>query len=126
MKNKYGIKNPIEFYNDFWTDKKTGFGLIFSGGWLIGIVGLIFISLGIIAIDIINPKLVLNKYYLISLGIFSYLICYFLVFKNDQYLKYFEEFKDWSIVEKRKNVLSGIGFIFGVIVLFFSSLLYFN
>ncbi len=127
MKNKFSIENPIEFYNSFWIDKKNGFfGLVFSGGWLIGIVALTFISLGIIAIKITSPELTLNEFYFISLGVISYLICYFLVFKNDHYLKYFEEFKNWTTKERRKNVLSSVGIIFGVIALFFFSLLYFN
>ena len=125
MKENEGIENPTEWYDNFWTDKKNGFGLRFIGGWLIGIVALTFISLGIIAIKIITPELVLNEYFFISSGIISYLICYFLVFKNDLYLKYFKEFENWTISEKRKNMLTSIGFILSVIVLFFLSLLYF-
>jgi hypothetical protein len=124
MKEKYGIENPTEWYNRFWTDKKDGFSLWFSGGWLIGIIALIFISIGKIAINITNPEIVLNYYYFILLGGLSYLICYFFVFKNDGYLKYFDEFKNWTKTEKRKNVLLSLGFIIGVIALFFSSLLF--
>ena len=125
MKENEGIENPTEWYDNFWTDKKNGFGLWFIGGWLIGIVALTFIGLGIIAIKIITPELILNEYFFISSGIISYLICYFLVFKNDRYLKYFKEFENWTISEKRKNMLTSIGFILAVIVLFFLSLLYF-
>jgi amino acid transporter len=102
------------------------FGLRYAGGWLIGIIALFFISLGIIVVNISNPEIVLNHYYFILFGVVSYLICYFLVFKNDAYLKYFDEFKNWTIAEKRKNVLLSVGFIIGVITLSFSSLLYFN
>jgi|SRR5690554_1794509 len=126
MKKNEGIENPMEWYDNYWTDKKNGFGLWFIGGWLIGIVALTFIGLGILTIKILSPELVLNKYYFISLGVISFLICHLLVFKNDQYLKYFEEFKDWTEAEKRNNVLASVGFIFGVIALFFLSLLYFN
>src|SRR5690606_1781928 len=126
MKVKYDIENTTEFLDNFWTDKKNGFGLMFIGGWLIGIIALIFISFGIIVIKITNPELVLNNYYFISLGVVSYLICYFLVFKDSEYLKYFDEFKNWKIAEKRKNILLSIIFIIGVIALFFSSLLCFN
>ena len=125
MKENEGIENPTEWYDNFWNDKKNGFGLWFIGGWLIGIVALTFIGLGIIAIKIITPELILNEYFFISSGIISYLICYFLVFKNDRYLKYFKEFENWTISEKRKNMLTSIGFILAVIVLFFLSLLYF-
>ena len=125
MKEKEGIENPTEWYDEFWTDKKNGFGLWFIGGWLIGIVALTFIGLGIITIKILSPELVLNKYFFILSGVISYLICYFLVFKNDQYLKYFKEFENWTISEKRIKTLSSIGFILSVIVLFFLSLVYF-
>ena len=126
MKENEGIENPTEWYDKFWTDKKNGFGLLFIGGWLIGIIALILISIGIIVINITNPEMVLNKYYFISLGVISYLTCYFLVFKNDEYLKYFNEFKNWTRAEKRKNVSLSVGFFIGVITLFFISLLYFN
>jgi hypothetical protein len=126
MKDNDGIENPTEWLDNLWTDKKDGFSLWYSGGWLIGIVALAFIGLGIIAIKIINLKLILNESYFISLGIISYIICYFLVFKNDMYLKYFEEFENWTTKEKRLNILSSFGFILAIIILFFISLLYFN
>ena len=126
MKENEGIENPTEWYDNFWTDKKNGLGLWFIGGWLIGIVALTFIGLGIIAIKIITPQLVLNEYFFISSGIISYLICYFLVFKNGLYLKYFKEFENWTKSEKRKNMLTSIGFMLAVMFVFFSSLLYFN
>ena len=125
MKDKEGIENPTEWYDDFWTDKKNGFSLWFIGGWLIGIVFLVFIGLGIITIKILSPELTLSKYFFISSGIISYLICYFSVFKNDQYLKYFKEFENWTTNEKRIKTFTSIAFILSVIVLFFSSLIYF-
>ena len=123
MREKEGIENPTEWYDDFWTDRKNGYSLWFVGGWLIGIVALTFIGLGIITIKILSPELVLIKYYFISTGVISNLICYFLVFKNDQYLKYFKEFENWTTSEKRKNVLMSILFMLGVVTLFFTSLL---
>ena len=97
MKENEGIENPTEWYDNFWNDTKNGYGLWFTGGWLIGIIALTFIGLGIIVIKLVTPELVLNEYYFISLGAVSYLICHFLVFKNDQYLKYFDEFKEKEI-----------------------------
>ncbi|EDM44006.1 hypothetical protein SCB49_10462 [unidentified eubacterium SCB49] len=125
MKEKEGIENPIEWYNDFWTDKKNGFSLWFTGGWLIGIVALNLIALGIITMKIVSPESIFNNYIFISSGVISYLICYFLVFKNDQYLKYFKEFENWSPSKRRTKTLTSIGFILSVIALFFISLLYF-
>ena len=125
MKEKEGIENPTEWYNDFWTNKENGFSIWFIGGWLIGIVYLTLIGLGIITIKILSPESVFNKIFFISFGIISYLICYFLVFKNDQYLKYFKEFENWSNSEKRIKALTSIGFILSGISIFFLSLLYF-
>ncbi|MFB9053958.1 hypothetical protein ACFFVB_12800 [Formosa undariae] len=126
MKESDGIESPTEWYNNFWNDKKNGFGTRFIGGSLIGIISFAFIGLGIILVKIISPELVLNSFFFISMGIISYLICYFLVFKNDQYLEYFNEFEDWTIKQKRKYVFGSISFILLIIVLFFFSLLGFN
>ncbi|WP_047544896.1 hypothetical protein [Psychroserpens sp. Hel_I_66] len=123
MKTKYGIDNTKEYLDDFWTNQKNGLSLNYIGGWLVGLIFIMIISLTIILMK--NSDLILPKYLFIAFGIIAYLICYFAVFKNDTYLKYFKEFDTWSITKKRVNVLISIGFILFVIFLFFSSLLWF-
>jgi hypothetical protein len=126
MKNKFGIDNALEFHNNFWTDKKNGFGLRFTGGWLIGIIALALIGVGKIGISFIQPEIGLSPYYFLAMGAISYVICYYLVFKEDHYLKYFAEFENWTKARKRLNALLSIGSIIFIITFFFISLLYFK
>ncbi|WP_417291075.1 hypothetical protein [Corallibacter sp.] len=125
MKTKYGIENTKEYLDDFWTNQKNGYSLHFIGGWLVGLIFIILISLTNITLKIFEIGFDLPKYVFIAFGITSYIICYFATFKNDTYLKYFKEFNTWSVTKKRVNVLISMGFILLVITLFFSSLLYF-
>ncbi len=127
IKKNYGIDNPLEWYNKFWTDEKDGMGInFFTSEYLFGIIYLIFISFGIITIGLIKPEIASNLFYFIVIFVFpfvvSYLICNYLVFKNDEYLKYFDEFKNWNKKERRINILSSIGVIIFAIILFFQSL----
>lgn len=127
MKDKNGIENTKEWLDNFWLDKKDGYSLLNIVGWLTGIIFLLLISSTIFLGKLFYLKIIFNNYTWICiplLGI-SWAICYFHVFKNDKYLIYFEEFKKWTILDKRKNVLLSIGFILFVIVFFFVSLLYF-
>ena len=126
MKKIHGTDNPLKWYNDFWTNEKDGFGInYFTHALLVGVLYLIFISIGIIIISFIKPEIVLNEYYFISLGVVSFIICHYLVFRNDVYLKYFDEFKNWTKTERRINTLSSIIFIIFTIILFFQSLINF-
>jgi hypothetical protein len=54
----------------------------------------------------------------------SYLLCYFLVFKNNKYLNYFEKYKSWSKVEKRRNDILSIAFITSVLIFWFGSMIF--
>ncbi len=126
MKNKYDIEDPVEYYNSMWTDKKHGWGIMFIGSWLIGIVGIALISLGKIAISIFNIGADLTIFYFLIMALISALICNFLVFKNDKYLRYFEVFERWTKTEKRLNIFLSVCCILFIIALFFISLIYFE
>jgi hypothetical protein len=126
MKNKFGIDNELEFHNNLWTDKKNGFGLRFSGGWLIAIIAIALIGFGKISITLFFPGTGLNAYFFLVMGAISFIICYYLVFKEDHYLKYFAEFEIWTKERKRLNALLSIGSIILIITFFFFSLLYFK
>ncbi len=128
MKKNHGIDNPLEWYNKFWTDEKDGHGInFFTSEYLFGIIYLSFISFGINTIGFIKPKIDSNLFYFIVIFVFpfvvTYLICNYLVFKNDKYLKYFNEFKNWTKKERRINILTSIGLIIFTIILFFQSLI---
>ncbi len=125
FKDNQGIDKPVEWFNDFWLNKETGFGLIFTGGWLVAIVFILLFSLMKIVFNLVNLDELLNEYYFIALGILSYLICYFIVFKEDKYLVYFDSFKYWTKREKITNVLYTIFFIVCITALSFGSLILF-
>ena len=120
MKNKYEIENPLEYYNDFWTNKEYGFSQRFVFGAFFGIILVILLTSCILTNKLFQLNLNFENYYLIILGIFSYLFSHLLVFKNETYLDYFEKFEKWSLIRKRVNVF--LSFIF--IVLVFLSLIW--
>jgi len=76
----------------------------------------------------LNEALNIEKNILLVLfiifSILSYLICEILVFKKDKYLTYFDEFEKWPRKTKRRNVLLSFGYLVGVVIFFFWSLLY--
>lgn len=125
FKNNESVDEPGEWFNDFWLNKETGYGLIFIGGWLVTIIFLFLFSSVKIIFDLININELFNAFYFIVFAILSYIICYFTVFKENRYLSYFDTFKYWSLRKKRINVLYSILFIIGVITLFFGSLILF-
>jgi len=127
MKNKYGINNTKEWLDDFWLDKKNGLSIINIGGWLVGLIVLLFISSAIFLGKLLSINIINNNFIWLCFGFLtiSWALCHFCVFKNDIYLKYFDEFEKWSTFKKRTNVLQTVGLILLVIIFFFVSLLYF-
>ncbi len=123
MKDKYDIDNPIEWYNEIWTNKRNGFGLWFSGGCLIGLLFITFMSMIIFIDNIFDLSIDFNRYHWIVVGMISYLICYFYVFRNDNYLTYFKKFDKWEKSEKRKNMIMSIILTILMTTLFFTSML---
>ena len=101
MKDKYGIENTKEWLDDFWTNKKNGYSLGFVGGWLIGIIFLLLMSSVIFLGKTFSFNISFNDYHWWILGVISYAICYFIVFKKDKYLQYFDEFEKWTVLEKK-------------------------
>jgi hypothetical protein len=125
MKDKEGIEDPIKFIDSLYIDEKEGLlGLVSAGGGLIGVLGIAMVSFAILIVKLVTNHSTLDKMYFFILGFVSFIVCYFTVFKNDKYLKYFQEFKSWSKNEKRYNIILTIFLIIAVIVLFFWSLIY--
>lgn len=94
-----------------WTDKRYGFGIMISGGGIIVILffliwGFVSSFLGLLKIYFLVKPLYISVYALIS-----YLICHFLVFRQDKYIRYFKQFDKWSTQEKRKYGLLSFAFI---------------
>ena len=120
MKNKYGIENPLEYYNDFFLNKEYGFSQRFVFGAFFGIILVILLTFCILTNKLFQLNLDFENYYLIILGIIAYMVSNLLVYKNDTYLDYFEKFEKWSLSRKRVNVFLSIIFI----ILVFLSLIW--
>ena len=114
MKKRYGIENPLEYYNDFFLNKEHGFSQNSVFGAFFGIILGMLLTFCIIANNLFQLNVGFEPYYIIILGIIAYIISHFLVFKNEIYLDYFEEFESWSPNKKRMNIF--LSFIFIIIV----------
>jgi len=120
---KLGFEDPMEAYNSGFTDKNFGYSIMVSGGAMAGIVAIFLVSLYGILMNKLYDDYILSLNHFILFALLAYLICYLLVFKKDKYLIYFEKYETWTRFEKRKYVLLSLGFIVGVIIIFFISLL---
>ena len=119
---KLGVENPIEAYNDVFADKYYGFNIMTSGGIIMAVIAIFFVSLYSILRNELYNDYILSINHYIFFSLISSLICYLLVFKKDKYLIYFEKYETWTRAEKRKYVLLSFGVIMGVIIFFFVSL----
>jgi glucan phosphoethanolaminetransferase (alkaline phosphatase superfamily) len=120
--NEKGI-DLTEVVNDLYGNKEYGYSVGVSGGILIVIVFALQVILTKILIRILNIEVILNNYFLISFGIASYALCYYIVFRKAKYLEYFKEYEHWTKMEMKKNIWISFGFIIGVISMSFVSLL---
>lgn len=126
LKRRYKKLNqdPLKVINELETNKHFGFSIINSGGLLIGSIGIIIFSVILILKGIFEINLPERDGLILIQLIPSYLICYCFVFRKDKYLTYFDEFEKWPKLKKRKIVLISAGFVVGVSVFFFWSLLH--
>ncbi len=122
MKNKYGIENPLEFYNDFWTNKEYGFSQNFVFGAFLGIISILILTLGIHINKLFELKIIFESYHLIILILLSFILSNLLVYNNKTYLEYFKKFEKWSVKRKIMNVVLCYLFIFFVFRLFILSI----
>ncbi|PWI28879.1 hypothetical protein DI383_14445 [Flavobacteriaceae bacterium LYZ1037] len=114
-----------EEVNKAFRNKEYGLSIRVSGGLTIGVIFILFFSLSNIIIKILNINVVLNVYFFAFIFLISLAICYYLVFKENKYLEYFKEYGIWTKKDLIKNVWISFGFIIGLILLFFASLLMF-
>lgn len=120
---KLGV-NRDEIFNEAWTNKESGIGIYISGGFLSCLVFFTIFSLVKYSATIADLEVEISKPLLISLGIISYLLCYILVFRNDKYLKYFDDFDKWNTTQRRINVAVSTIFIITILALFFLSAIF--
>jgi hypothetical protein len=124
MRNKFGIENPMENWNEQWNNDENGLGLMFSQSYLVLIFVFILIGFEILLLRNFDFNMNHDNYLWILYLLPSYLLCYFLVFKNNKYLNYFEKYKSWSKVEKRRNDILSIAFITSVLIFWFGSMIF--
>ena len=117
-------QDPLEYIIWYETNKHNGSSIINSAGLLAMSFSIIMFSMSLW----LNEALNIGKNSLLVLfiifSILSYLICEILVLKKDKYLTYFDEFEKWPRKTKRRNVLLSFGYLVGVNIFFFWSLLY--
>lgn len=125
VKIKYEKKgqNFLEEVNKVFTDKTNGISIIFALGLAIGLIGIILVSsFGIISKVFHLYEYVPGFYFVLFFGI-AMLICYFISFRKNKYLDYFEKFEKWTVKEKRRNIIFSFLAIIAVIVYFFVGLM---
>lgn len=105
-----------------FADTRFGFIIVYSGAAIVSVLFLLLMSAVLLLHKLPFIEQALQPVHFYVVGLVSYVICYFLVFKNDEYVCYFSRFQNWP---RRKQVmyqLLSIMFIIFVVVLFFLSL----
>ena len=106
----------VDIYSDInkaFGDKSFGISISVAGGVLIALIFFFFFGItGIFIKSVFGYRV--SKVYFIFFGILSALISYYLVFKKDKYLKYFNKFEKWNKNECRK--FSWLTFLVTIIV----------
>ncbi|MBX2906990.1 MAG: hypothetical protein KF744_13180 [Taibaiella sp.] len=121
-----GMKNTSKKITvDMFQDRTRGFSIMWAGGYLTGLIGAILLSLlsivgSLFGITIINraEPTVLG----LTLITASYAVGYFLVFRNEMYLEYFDKIERMPGKTKLAYGWFSFGFVLGVICLFLVSL----
>ena len=116
LKKKYGIENPLEYYNNFFLDKKNGFSLRYVFGLFFAFLLALILTLSILINRLFDLNIQFEIYYLAIFGVLSYVIHYVFIERNKVYLKYFEEFAKWNNWQKRRNIILSISLISLVVI----------
>ena len=115
---KLGV-NIYKEVNKAFDNRRYGLSMTIAGGLLFGIFFLFIMGLSLLVIRTVNLDIVFTPPYFIIFAFLAFTVCYFYVFKNDKYLKYFKEFDKWPRPQKRKNVYLSLAFIIIVLCVFF-------
>lgn len=105
-----------------FADPRFGFIIVYADVGIVGVLFLLLMSAVLLLHKLSFIEQALQPVHFYVVGLVSYVICYFLVFKNDESLRYFSRFQNWP---RRKQVmyqLFSMMFIIFVVVLFFLSL----
>lgn len=117
LENK-GIMNIEKEINKAFGDKNFGLSTTVAGGILWGAMSILFFSL----LMVFNVFIYAITPYVIACSVLSGGICYFFVFRNDKYIKYFDKYEKWTKAEKWKNTWLTFASIVAILFLFYSGL----
>lgn len=106
---KLGI-NIQEVIDKTFSDKTFGISMTVAGGILFGVISIFFFSI------ILIFNLFVSIVYIIGCAVMSGFVCYLFVFRNDKYIKYFDEYEKWPEGERCKYIGLTLA---SVILLFF-------
>gem|GEM_PF-2049840 len=111
--------------NKVWTDRRFGFGIMVSGGAIV--VGLTFLIWGGIStvLGLLEVYFLVKPVYVTSYALMSFLICHFLVFRQEKYVRYFKMLDEKSKGEKWAYTLLSLLFIMGSVILWLFSFRFF-
>ena len=89
-----------------------------AGGVLFGMLFFSIVGTVHLIIKLMSLHVVFTATYFIVFALISFILCYFYVFKNDKYLKYFKEFEKLSKAEMRKNIYLSMVFLLLILIVF--------
>jgi hypothetical protein len=115
---KKGITNIEKEINKAFGDKKFGLSTTVAGGILWGAMAILFFSI----LMVFNVFVYATTPYIFACAVLSGGICYFFVFRNDKYIKYFDKYEKWTKAEKRKNTWLTLASLFAIFLLFYLGL----
>lgn len=108
--------------NTAFSDKYFGISVMFSGGILIALFFFFFISIFNVMTKLYNQDGITKMHFFLSVLV-ALLFFYFLIFRQDKYLIYFEEFEKLPKIKKHLYCLFSFGFI---LLIFFILILSFR
>lgn len=114
---KLGIDINKEIDRSF-ENKNWGLSIMVAGGLLWGVLGVFFFSMLILFNWIVYATML----HIIICSVLSGICCYFFVFKNDKYLKYFDNYEKRSEAEKGKYCWLTLGSIVALFLIFYIGL----
>lgn len=114
-----GVMNLQKEIDKAFGDKTFGLSTTVAGGILFGFLGIFFFSL-LILFNLIGYAAIPH---IIGCCVISGAICYFFVFRDDKYLKYFDEYEKLPKVKRWKYYWLTLMSIFILSVLFYIGLI---
>jgi hypothetical protein len=108
--------------NKAFGDKRYGLSTIVAGGAIVSILFLLMMALVFLTIKAAGSNLKLSPIHFVLAGLLSWIVCHFIVFKGDKYIRYFKAYDKWTRKEKTKYGWASFLFTVTAVVLFFWSL----